>query len=148
MLEEKINKDFLQAMKDGDAVRKSTLSFLRAQLKYLMIEKKADKLADPDVIAVIKKQAKQRQDSIEQYQQGGRADLADKEAKELDILKSYLPQEMGEEQIRAAISETVKELNATGMKDMGKVMQAVIAKLAGRADTKSVSELVKKALAA
>ena len=146
MLEEKINKDYIQAMKDRDTLRSSTLNFLRAQLKNVHIDKKVQVLEDTEVIAVIKKQIKQRQDSIEQYQKGGRQDLADKETQEMNILKSYLPQEMSEREIQAIISDAVKEVQAATIKDMGRVMKAVAPKVAGRADNKLVSELVKKAL--
>lgn len=147
MLEEQIMNDFKQAMKNKEAVRVSTLSLLRSQLKYVLIEKKTDKVSDADVIAVIKKQAKQRQDAIEQYEKGGRPELADKEKQELAILKSYLPEEMGEAQLKLLIAEAMKEVQASSIKDMGKVMPVVMAKAAGRADSKMISELVKQSLA-
>ena len=146
MLEEKITEDYKQAMKDRDAAKVSTLSFLRSQIKYALIEKKTEKLGDTDVIAVIKKQVKQRQDSISQFEQGGRADLAEKEKKEMAILKSYLPEEMSAEELKALIKEAVKESQASGMKDMGKVMKVLLSKVAGRADSKLVSDLVKESL--
>lgn len=146
MLEEQIMNDFKQAMKNKESVRVSTLSLLRSQLKYVLIEKKTDKVSDADVIAVIKKQAKQRQDAIEQYEKGGRPELADKEKQELAILKSYLPEEMGEAQLKSLIAEAMKEVQASSIKDMGKVMPVVMAKAAGRADSKLISELVKQSL--
>lgn len=147
MLEERITEDYKKAMKDKDALKVSTLSFLRSQLKYASIEKKAEKLDDADAITVIKKQLKQRQDSIEQFEKGGRNDLAEKEKKEVEILKSYLPQEMPVEQLKSVVAESVKEAGATSVKDMGKVMKVVLAKVAGKADSKTASELVKEALA-
>ena len=146
MLEEQIMNDFKQSMKNKEAVRTSTLSLLRSQLKYVLIEKKSDKLNDSDVIAVIKKQAKQRQDAIEQYEKGGRPELAEKEKQELAILKSYLPEEMSEAQLKALVQEAISEVKPTGIKDMGKVMPVVMAKVAGRADSKLVSEMVKQTL--
>lgn len=146
MLTEQIDNDFKQAMRDRAAVRVSTLSFLRSQMKYAMIEKKAEKLEDADVVAVIKKQIKQRQDSIEQYEKGARPDLADKERQEMAILKAYLPEEMSPEQLKAIVEAAVKESGATGIKDMGKVMKAALSLVAGRADSKTVSELIKQAL--
>ncbi len=146
MLEDRIAEDYKQAMKNKEALKVSALSFLRSQLKYAVIEKKADKLDDADAIAVIKKQVKQRQDSIAQFTAGGRADLADKEKAELAILKSYLPEEMSPAQVQAMIGETIKEIGASGIKDMGKVMKALLPKLAGRADSKVVSDLVKSSL--
>lgn len=148
MLEEQIGKDYVQAMKARDSIRSSTISFLRAQLKNVRIEKRAEALEDGDVLAVIKKQIKQRQDSIEQYEKGGRADLVEKENAELVILKSYLPQEMPEAQLMAVIQDVIRSTGATSMKDMGKVMKEVGAKVQGKADNRAVSDLVKKALSA
>ena len=147
MLEEKLINDFRQAMKDKDTVKSSTLSFLRSQLKYVAIEKKAEKLSDADVIPVIKKQIKQRQDSIEQFEKGGRSDLVEKEKKELNILKSYLPAEMSEAEIKSLIEESLKESKAASIKDMGSVMKALMPKVGGKADSKLVSDLVRERLA-
>ena len=146
MLEEQLMNDFKQAMKDKDAVKSSTISFLRSQLKYVLIEKKAEKLTDSDIIPVIKKQIKQRQDSIEQFEKGGRADLADKEKKELNILKSYLPQEMSASEIKALVEQAVGESKASSMKDMGAVMKVLMPMVAGKADSKLLSDLVKERL--
>jgi uncharacterized protein len=146
MLEEKISQDYIQAMKSQDKLRSSTLSFLRAQVKNVKIDKKLEKVEDVEVISVIKKQIKQRQDSIEQYTNGGRKDLADKEVAELNILKEYLPQELSEDELKKIIAEAVKENQASSIKDMGKVMKTVGAKVAGNADNRVVSELVKQAL--
>lgn len=148
MLVEVINKDYIQAMKDKDTVKSGTLNFLRAQVKYVMIDLKTDTLEDAQVITVIKKQIKQRQDSITQYEKGRRQDLADKEKKELAILQSYLPAEMSEEQLSSLIALAIKEAQAATIKDMGKVMKIVSAEVAGRADNKRVSDLIKKMLEA
>lgn len=145
-LEQQIDKDYIQAMKDRDSVRSSALSFLRSQIKYARIELKVDKVEDKDIIIVIKKQIKQRQDSIEQFRQGGRQDLVGKEEAELNILKSYLPAEMSQEDVRKIVKETIASLGASSIKDMGKVMKEASLKLAGRADNKLVSELVKAEL--
>ena len=148
MLEKKISNDYKQAMRDKNAIKVSTLSFLRSQMKYVMIEKKVERLPDEDVIAVIKKQLKQRQDSIEQYQKGGRKDLVDKETQEAEILKTYLPKEMSEEELNSLVAATIQEIQAKGMKDMGTVIKSVLSKVAGKADNKLVSEIVKKQLSA
>ena len=129
MLEEQINKDYVQAMKDRDKVKSGTLSFLKAQMQNVLIEKKADKLEDSDVIIVIKKQVKQRQDSITQYEKGGRQDLAGKEASEMAILKDYLPQEMSEQELEGLVSMAIEEVKAESMKDMGKVMKIITEKV-------------------
>jgi uncharacterized protein YqeY len=146
MLEDKILNDYKEAMKKKDAVRISTLSFLRAAMKNLGIEKKKDKLEDGDAIAVVKKQIKQRQDSIEQFKNGNRPDLAVKEEKELEILKAYLPKELSADEVRRIIQAALAATGASGIKDMGRVMKEVMAKTAGCADGKLVSDLVKEML--
>lgn len=146
MLEDKILNDYKQAMKDRDALKSSALSLLRADLINTAIAKKKDKLEDKDVIAVIKKQIKQRQDSIEQFTKGNRPELAEKETKEMDILKQYLPEELPQEEVIKLIEEVIRASCASGMKDMGKVMKEVTEKIGGRADSKMVSQIVKEKL--
>jgi hypothetical protein len=146
MLEEKILDDYKNAMKDKDALKSSTLSFLRAELINVAIEKRKKALEDVDVITIIKKQIKQHQDSIEQFKKGNRQDLADKETRELEILKSYLPAELPAEEIKKIIEEAITATGAEGMKDMGRVMKEVNAAISGRADGKLVSDLVKQRL--
>ncbi|MCM8801086.1 MAG: GatB/YqeY domain-containing protein [Candidatus Omnitrophica bacterium] len=146
MLEERIFSDYKQAMKQKDIVRISTLSFLRAQLMNLAIEKRKKNLDDGECIQVIKKLIKQHQDSIEQFKKGNRQDLVEKEVKELEILKTYLPEELSEEEIKKIIEEAINLTGAGGIKDMGKVMKEVTTKIAQRADNKWVSELVKERL--
>jgi len=146
MLEQKIASDYVQAMKDKDALKSSTLSLLRAQVKNVRIEKRAESVDDVDVIAVIKKQIKQRQESISQFEQGGRNDLAEKEKAEMAILQTYLPQQASAEEIGVAVKQIVQEIGAKSIKDMGSVMKAVVAKFEGRADNKIISDLVKQAL--
>lgn len=147
MLEEKILKDYKDAMKARNALVSSVLNFLRAEMINVAFAKKKDKLDDNDCIVVIKKQIKARQDSIEQFTKGGRLDLADKETKELEILKGYLPPQLGEEDIKRIIEEAVVALGAQGLKDMGRVMKEVTAKVQGQADGKLVSDLVRAKLA-
>lgn len=147
MLEEKIFADYKQAMKNRDSLRSSVLSFLRSSLKNLAIDKRKDILSDEEVISVIKKQIKQREDSIEQFKRGGRNDLSEKETKEKEILESYLPEQLGEEKIRAIVDEAVISLGgAVSMADMGKVMKEVMAKVGASADGKIVSSIVKDRL--
>lgn len=143
MLEEKILADFKDAMKKKDSIRTSTLSFLRAQLKNNAIEKRQDSLQDSEVITVIKKQLKQRLDSIEKFKSGGRTDLAEKEQKEFEILKWYLPEEISANELEGIIEAVIAETQASSIKDMGRVMKEVVAKTAGRAESKMVSELVR-----
>src|SRR5208283_1796208 len=99
-LEDKIGQDYVLAMKARDSFRSSVLSFLRAQIKNVKVDKRLEAVPDDEVIATIKKQAKQRQDSINQFKAGGRTDLADKEEKELAILKNYLPPEMSPQELK------------------------------------------------
>jgi len=146
MLEEKILNDYRAAMKSRETLKSSTLAFLRAEMINLAIAKKKKVLDDNDTIVVIKKQIKQRQDSIEQFSKGNRQDLADKEIQELEILKAYLPPELPIEEIKQIIEEAVALTAAQGMKDMGKVMKEAGAKIAGRADGKLVSDLVRERL--
>ena len=146
MLEEKILNDYKEAMKARDTLKSSVLSFLRAELMNTALAKKKNKLEDAEAISVIKKQVKQRQDSIEQFKKGMRQDLADKETKELEILKSYLPEELAEEEIKRLVEEVIASSGASGMKDMGMVMKELAPKIAGRADGKLVSDLVKSKL--
>ena len=146
MLEDKITSDYIQAMKSKETAKASALSFLRAQIKNVVIDKRVEKAADEDVIAVIKKQVKQRQDSIEQFAKGGRTDLVDKEKAELAILQGYLPQEISDEELKRIVGETIKASQASSVKDMGKVMKDIMPKVAGKADNKRVSDMVKELL--
>lgn len=146
MLEERLVVDFKESMKQKDSIRTATLSFLRAQLKNIAIEKKKDTLNDSDVVAVIKKQVKQRLDSIEKFKSGGRSDLVEKEEKELEILKRYLPEELSKDEVEKIIEEVITQTQASSMKDMGRVMKEVVAKAAGRAESKLVSDLVRSKL--
>lgn len=146
MLLEKIASDMKEAMRAKDALRLSTLRMLKSAVEYAKIEKKQENLPDAEVVSVIKKQIKQRQDSIEGFEKGGRVDLAEKEKAELSVLKSYLPEELSAEQVTEIVKATIAEVGATTKADMGKVMKAVQAKLAGRADNKLVSQIVSTCL--
>ena len=145
-LEEKINGDYVVAMKARDQERSSCLNFLRAQIKNIKIDKRIETVPDEEVLAVIKKQIKQRLDSIKQFTDGGRPELAAKEASEMGILKSYLPEEMSIESLKAIVDAVIKETGANSIKDMGKVMKEVLTKVAGRADNQTVGALVKEYL--
>ena len=134
MLIEKLAADLKQAMLAKEAARTSTLRMLKSAIEYHKMEKKQESLTDADVTAVIKKQIKQRQDSIAGFEKGGRADLVATEQAELVILKAYLPEELSPAQ--------VEEVGATTKADMGKVMKAVQAKTGGRADNRLVSQIV------
>jgi len=146
ILTDKIMVDFKEAMKARDQHRTQTISFLRSEMNYYAIDKKKDKLDDADVAVVLKKLIKQRQDSITQFEKGQRMDLVEKEKKELLILKSYLPQELSEEEVVRIVGEVAAELGALTMKDMGKVMKEAMARTQGQADGKMLSDAVRKKL--
>jgi len=145
-LQQRIAEELKQAMLAKDAEKLSTLRLLKSGLGYAQIEKKTDELSDADIVAVIQKEAKKRRDSIEQYRSGGRNDLADKEARELQVLETFLPQPLSAEELEQLIRATIQELGATSKKQMGPVMKAVQAKVAGRADGKTISGIVGRLL--
>jgi len=146
LLEDRIASDYKESMKARDQQRTSTISFLRSELKYCAIDKKKDKLDDVDVVGVLKKLIKQRQDSIVGFEKGQRMDLVAKEKAELEILKSYLPQEMSAEAVGKVVDDVVAGAGAVTMKDMGRIMKDVLGRTQGQADNKLVSDLVRKKL--
>lgn len=146
-LAERIEKDFIAAYKAKEQQRLDTLRMLKTAAKNLQVET-GKPLDDGQWLDIVAKQVKQRQDSIEQFSKAGRQDLADREAVELDILEAYLPPKLGEEELLRAIDEAVTASGAAGVKDMGKVMQTLMAKYKGQLDGKAASELVKKRLIA
>jgi uncharacterized protein YqeY len=147
-LPERIDADLKDAMRAKDALKLSVLRMLKAALKNAAIEKSgADaEMSDAEAAQVIRKQVKQRQDSIESFEKGGRAELAAKEKEELSILQGYLPQAMSATEITQAVRETIAETGATSKAQMGIVMKAVQARVAGRADGKTLSAEVQKQL--
>ena len=142
MLIEKLAADLKQAMLAKDAARTATLRMLKSAIEYHKMEKKQENLTDADVTAVIKKQIKQRQDSIAGFEKGGRADLVATEQAELGILKAYLPEELSPAQVEEIVKAAIAEVGATTKADMGKVMKAVQVKTGGRADNRLVSQIV------
>ena len=146
MLADQIFNDYKEAMKARDRLKSSVLSFLRADILNQATAKKKDKLDDADILVVIKKQIKQHQDSIDQFTSGARLEAAEKEKKELEILKSYLPAEMPVEEIKKLIESAVASTGASGPKDMGKLMKELTQKISGKADGKLVSDLVRNRL--
>ncbi len=146
MLEEDILSDYKEAMKSRDTLKSSALSFLRAAMINVALDKKKKLLDDEDVIVVIRKQIKQRQDSIEQFKKGNRLELAEKETKEMRILQAYLPKQLSADEVRRVVEEVAAAAGASGPKDMGKVMKEVMARVGSAADSKLVSDLVKEKL--
>lgn len=145
----RIDSDLKDAMRARDATRLGVLRMLKSALKYAAIEKPgaAGELDDTESMQVIRKQVKQRQDSIESFEKGGRADLAEKEKSELAILNSYLPAALGAEELSRLVREAIVEVGATSRAQMGAVMKALGPKVAGRADGKTLSQEVQKQLA-
>lgn len=145
-LKDQIIADMTAAMKAKDAARTSTLRMVKAAITNREKEGGAE-ISDEDVLKLLRSQVKQRRDSVEQYQKGGRQDLAEKEQAEIAIIEAYLPQAASQEEIDQAVAAAIAETGATSMKDMGAVMKASMAKLAGKnADGKIVSETVKRRL--
>ncbi len=145
-IRDQIMGDVKTAMRDKDSLKLNTLRFLQAAVKNREIEMRPNPITADEVLGVIKKLVKQRKESIEQYQAGGRQDLADQEAAELKVLEGYLPAQMGREQVEKIVNEVVATLGAKTVKDMGPVMKEVQARTAGAADNKIVSELVRAKL--
>ena len=147
-LQKRIDEDLKDAMRAKDTARLSVLRLLKAALKNAAIEKVgADgELSDADAVAVIRKQVKQRQDSIESFEKGGRADLAEKEKSEIAVLSNYLPRAMNAEELQKIVGETIAEVGATSRAQMGAVMKALQPKIAGRADGKTLSTEVQRQL--
>jgi uncharacterized protein YqeY len=145
-LQERLAQEMKAAMLAKDATRLGTLRLLKSAIGYAEIERKTDKLSDGDFVAVVQKEVKKRRDSIEQFEKGGRIELAEKERAEIAVLESFLPQPLSPEDLEQLIKATIQELGATGKKDMGPVIKAVQAKVAGRADGKTISGTVGKLL--
>ncbi len=145
-LKEQITEDMKTAMRAKDAARLLTIRGLMAAMKQKEVDERIE-LDDVAIVGIVDKLIKQRKDSITQFAAAGRTDLVDKESAELKVLEGYLPQRLSAEEVAAAVAAIVTELGAAGPGDMGKVMAAVKAKLAGKADMALASAAVKQALA-
>ena len=147
-LHQQVSADIAAAMKARDSSRLSALRMLKAAIMNKGVEKGRD-LEDAEVLQVVASLVKQRRDSIEQFEKAGRTDLVEKETGELAVLQAYLPPSATQEEIDAAVAEAIAETGATSAKDLGKVMKAVMPKLAGKnADGKAVNEAVRRTLGA
>ncbi len=149
MLREQINDALKGAMKAKDERKVSTLRLVNSALKNADIEARGQgrgPLADADVLSLLQKMIKQRQESVELYEKGGRPELARQEREEIAIISAYLPQQMSEAEMREAIAAAIQETGAAGIKDMGKVIGALKAKHAGRMDFSKASGIVKEML--
>ncbi len=146
---ERVDSDLKEAMRARDATRLGVLRMLKSALKYAAIAKSGAEaeLSEAEAAQVIRKQARQRQDSIESFEKGGRVELAKKEKEELSILNGYLPQAMSGDELAKIVREAIAENGVTSKAQMGAVMKAVQAKVAGRADSRTLSAEVQKQLA-
>ncbi len=150
MLRDDINNALKDALKAGDKRRVSTLRLVNSALKNADIEARGESrgpLSDDEILGLLQKMIKQRQESVELYQKGGRAELAQQEREEIEIIAAYLPRQMSDEEVKIAAAGIVNEIGAQGMRDMGKVMAALKARYAGRVDFSKASAIVKGLLA-
>lgn len=148
MLHEKINKDLQEAMKSRDEIALSTLRMLNSAIMYHKLGKKEDRndVGDQDVVEVAQKEVKKRQEALEMYKKGGRAELAEKEEKEIEVLMRYLPEQMSEEDVEKLVGNAIAQTSATSVTDMGKVMGVLMPKVKGKADGNLVSKIVREKL--
>jgi uncharacterized protein len=144
-LEEQINEDLKSSMKSKDEARVSCLRFLKSNLKNKQVEKMG-KLQDDEIHSVISSLIRRSVESIKEFKQGGRDDLAAKEEREIEILYGYLPKQLSIEDVEKVIRETISDLAAEGPKDLGKVMKAAMGRLSGKAQGKEVNEIAKRLL--
>ena len=146
-IKDQLTEDMKQAMKDREngKLRLSVIRMVRSNIKNVEINDKKD-LTDDEVLAVLMKEVKMRQDSLEEFQKAGRSELVAQAEEEIKILKKYLPEALSDEELKGIVAEVVAEVGATTMKDMGKVMPVVMAKTKGRADGKRINAMVRELL--
>ncbi len=145
-MKEELLQDLKEAMKNKETLRKDTITMLRAAI--LQVEKDSQKtLNDDEICAIVAKEVKKRKESVKEYEDAGREDIAENLKKEIEILSKYLPEQLTEEEIRKMVEDAVKESGAASPRDMGKVMSILRPKTAGKADGKLVSDIVKERLA-
>jgi hypothetical protein len=144
-LNERLNEDMKQAMKDKDKFRLSVIRMMRASIKNVEIDEKRT-LSDEEVINILQREVKQRKDSLQEFVKAGRDDLAADVQAEIAIISEYLPQQLSEEEIKAVVQQTIQEVGASSKADMGKVMGALMPKVKGRADGRLVNQIVQQFL--
>ena len=143
---DRITKDIVDAMKNKDTLKLSTLRLLKGAIDLEKINKKLDTISDEDIVVIISKQIKTRKESIIEFEKGNRTDLIDQTKKEIEVLSSYMPELLSEEEVTKIIDEAIVKVNASTIKDMGLVMKEVSPKLKGRADMSLVSSIIKNKL--
>jgi len=148
MFKKKLQQELTEAMLTRDQTKVSVLRLLLSAVNYYEINKGGAgyEATDEDVLTVIQKEAKQRRDSIEEFKKGNRQDLVDKESKELEILKTYLPEQMSENEIKKLVENAISQTGAKTIADMGKVMEILMPQTKGKADGSLVSKIVKESL--
>lgn len=144
-LKARIAQELKEAMKSGDHLKRDTLRLINSAFKQIEVDERRE-LSDDDVIAILKRACKQREEAAIQYKNGGREDLYKKEKSEMEIIMSYLPKQLGDEELKSALRGILKELGASSPKDMGKVMGAANKKLSSVADGRKISAIVKELL--
>lgn len=148
MLKQKLQEELKQSMLSRDEIKTSVLRLLLSAITYYEIKTRGAGYSakDEDVLSVVQKEIKQRKDSIEQFKRGRRQDLVDKETKELELLQTYLPKQMNEEEIKNLVKDAIAQTGATSAKDMRRVMGVLMPKFKGKADGRIVSRIVKEEL--
>jgi len=144
-IKDRLKDDMVKFMKGQDKDRVAALRLVMSEIKRLEVDTRKD-LDDAAVTTVLSKMTKQRQDSIEQFSKGGRDDLVKKETAELELIRSYMPQQLSRPELESLVQKVIQETGASSAKDMGRVMKQVIAQSAGRADGKMISEIVRSKL--
>ena len=145
-LQRRIQDDIKASMLAKDAERLATLRLLKSAIGYAQIEAKKDELTDAEIVPLLQKEVKKRRDSVEQFEKGGRQELADKEKQEIVVIESFLPQPLSPRELELLVQNAIQETGAASKRDMGQVIKAVQAQAAGRADGKSISTLVGRLL--
>jgi uncharacterized protein len=144
-LKETLNEDLKTSLKAGEKLKLSTIRMLLSEIKNAEIAKRGE-LTDEELLAVAAREARKRNEAIEEFSKGGRQDLVDKETYELSILEQYLPEQMPEDEVRRIVAETIEEVGASTPADLGKVMGSLMPKVKGKADGKKVNQLVREML--
>jgi hypothetical protein len=144
-LKEKLMEDLKNSMKNKDTVRKNVVTMVRASIKQREVDERIE-LSDEDIIDIISKQVKEKRDVIEDFKKGGREDLVALTNKEIEILLEYLPKQLSEEDVEKIVRETITEIGAKSIKDMGMVMKSVLPKIKGKSDGSLVNKIAKKYL--
>ena len=145
-LKAKLQADLKTAMKEKDTFKRDVIRFIMSAIKQIEVDERKE-LSDEDIEAILVKQIKQRNDAIEQFKEGGRDDLVEKNEKELKILKSYLPEPLSEDEIREVLKEIIAQTGAKSIKDMGKVMGVAKSKIGSRAEGRVINQIAKELLA-